>query len=451
MERTLASPHFAAEDTTGIRRLPGINASFLRVFTNWPVWTIADQGIASIGNFLSGIILGRHLPQSSYGAYALLLESMLFLNSLQAALVTSPMSIRGASHDRQQLRKLSSAALGMTLALLPALGLAMTSAVFFGADLGDGSRGMVVLAASAVTAMLLWQMQETTRRALMAELRFAACVPGDALSYLGQVALLAWMAQSGRLTLPWAFVIIGSTSAVGVVVQAMQIGVARIGLREATEIARDFWKLGRWTVSANLAMVVTTVGYSWTLKFSHGLKATAAFAAMIVPLKLANPLLLGIGNLLVPAVAKVANRDGVRATTRTVGRYGLLGGAATFSYYALLFAFPAGALKLVFGAHSPFISQASSLRFYLLTMCVCYVEMVLLAWLHGLGDTRAGFLTRIVQAGVSILVSLPAIVFFGIRGLIAGEFLSMTLGAVLAIILLRRVLSAGADTRSRAS
>jgi O-antigen/teichoic acid export membrane protein len=401
------------------------------------VWTIADQAIASVGNFLSGVILARHLPVSSYGAYALLLASMLFLNSLHTALVTCPMSILGASSDHERLRRSSSAALWMTLALLPALGSAMVLAVFCGGNPG-GSIAMVPLAGSAVVAMLLWEMQETTRRGLMAELRFASCIPGDALSYLGQAAVLAFMAWRGTLTLPRAFMVIGATSAVAVAVQAIQIGMARIAPGEFREIVRDFWKLGRWTLLANLATFVTTIGYTWTLRLSHGLDATAAFAAMIVPLKLANPLLIGIGNLLVPAVANVAMQDRVAATIRIVGRYAVLGGVAIFGYYGLLFAFPGAALKLVFGAHSSFLLQAIPLRFYLLCMCMAYVETVLFAWLDGLGNTRANFLTRAVQAAASLLIAIPAIAFFGIPGLIAGEFISITLGVMVQLHLLRR-------------
>jgi O-antigen/teichoic acid export membrane protein len=413
----------------------------LAVVRSSAIWTIADQGVVSIGNFASGVILARHLSQASYGAFALLLASMLFLNSLHGALVTSPLSVCGSIRDRERFRRSSSAALWLTLALLPVLGLAMGLAVLRGTDLGVSAIGIAPLAASAVAAMLLWQMQETTRRGLMTELRFAACVPGDALSYLGQAALLAWMAESGTLTLPRAFVIIGVTSAMATVVQAVQIGLARVRFAELWEITRDFWILGRWALLANLATFVTTVGYAWTLRFSHGLEATAAFAAMIVPLKLANPLLMGIGNLLVPAVARVRSRDGVRATIRIAGRYGFLGGVAVFSYYALLFVFPAGALRLAFGANSPFLKEAVPLRFYLLSMCVCYVEMVLLGWLYGLGNSRATFLTRFVQASVSVLIALPAIVVFGIPGWIGGEFISTTLAVVVQLYLLRRALN----------
>jgi O-antigen/teichoic acid export membrane protein len=329
----------------------------------------------------------------------------------------------------------------MTLALLPLLGLAMGIAAFCGANHSANPIGMIPLALAAIAGMLLWQMQETVRRGLMAELRFAACIPGDALSYLGQAALLGLMAWSGRLTLPWAFIIIGATSAMAVVIQGVQIGLVRITIREVVSIARDFWKLGSWTLLANLAMFITTVGYSWTLKIFHGLDVTAALAALVITLKPVNPMLMGVGNLLVPAVARVARHEGPRATIRAVWRYALLGGVVVFSYYGLLFAFPTLALRIVFGPNSPYLGEATLLRFYLINMSIMYVEMVLLSWLYGLGESRANFVTQSFQAAVALLVSLPLTAIYGIPGLIAGGFIGTTLCVVAQLMMLRKALN----------
>lgn len=415
-------------------------ARLLGLLNSRPVWTIADQAIVSLGNFLSGVILARHLPETGYGAYALLLETMLFLNSLQAAIVTYPMSVRGATHDSRNLRRFASAALWLTLALLPALGAAMGIAVLCGAQMGMSGVGSLPLAIGAIAGMVLWQMQETMRCALMAEFRFGACIPGDALSYLGQVGLLSLLATFGALTLPRAFFVIGSTSALAVVLQAMQVGIVRVSFAEFVEIARDFWKLGSWTLLANIAMVLTTMGYTWMLKLLRGLDATADFAAILVPFRLANPLLLGIGNLLVPAVARAARKDGVRASARAAGRYSLLGGAVIFTYYGVLCAFPSLALRLVFGSGSPYLNEGTWLRLYALNMCVMYVELVLQGWLSGLGESRANFMTQIVQAAATLSVTLPATALYGIPGLIGGAFVGTTLCVIAQSFMLGKAL-----------
>jgi O-antigen/teichoic acid export membrane protein len=411
-----------------------------RLLTCRPLWTLADQGMVSVGNFLSGVILARHLPKTGYGAYALLLETMLFLNTLQSAVVTYPMSVRGATHEPHQVRRFASASLWITLALLPILGLAMGVGVFFGVNSLGSTADILPLAVCAVGAMLLWQLQETLRRSLMSELRFMACIPGDALSYLGQAILLWMLADSGKLTLPWAFVIIGATSGLAIVLQSLQIGLVRLRLREIAEIARDFWKLGNWTLLANLAGLITTIGYTWTLKIFRGLDATAAYAAMIVPLKLANPILIGIGNLLVPAVAKAAKRGGLSATIRIAVRYGLLGAGIIFSYYGLVAAFPHMVLAEVFGKHSPYLLEATPLRLYLINMCVMYVEFVLLAWLLGLGESRANGVSQIFYATLTLVVALPATALYGVYGLIAGNLVAATLCVLVQLFLLRRAL-----------
>jgi O-antigen/teichoic acid export membrane protein len=406
-------------------------------------WTIADQAMVSAGNFVSGVIIARHLPSSAFGEYALLLATMLFLNSLHSALVTYPLSVRGATHDPATLRRIATASLWMTLGLLPVLGAVMGLGVYFGAATASGPRGLLELVTSAAGAMLLWQMQETVRRTLMAELRFMACIPGDAISYLGQAALLLALTWSGRLTLSLAFSVIGVTSAAALVVQTLQIGLVRLRFTEVVGIARDLWKLGSWTLLTNLSGLVALVGYTWTLKIFRGLDETAAYAAMIVPTKLANPLLIGIGNLLVPGVAKVARRFGRPATIGVAGRYGLAGAAIIFLYYGLLAAFPTLALRLIFKKESPYLAVAGPLRWYVLNLGVFYIEGILLAWLYGLGKTRANFASQLLKASIIVLVALPATASYGVYGLIAGNLAATTLCVMMQVLFLRRALAVG--------
>ncbi|HMB94992.1 MAG TPA: hypothetical protein VKK61_03035, partial [Tepidisphaeraceae bacterium] len=70
-------------------------------------WAFADQGIVSLGNFGINIVLARHFAQTSdltdYGKFWVLMELILFLNGVQAALLIYPLSVRGAVLDRRGL------------------------------------------------------------------------------------------------------------------------------------------------------------------------------------------------------------------------------------------------------------------------------------------------------------------------------------------------------------
>jgi membrane protein implicated in regulation of membrane protease activity len=160
----------------------GMLAQFLAVTKKRGIAVLIDQAVVSMGNFLTLALLGRHLIAAEFGAYGLIMETLFFLNGVQFALVIYPLTIRGATGDHGTVRQLTLASLLFTVLLVPFTVIVMGKTAI--------ATGVGFAAAAAVLATLLWQVQETLRRALMAELRFSAAVWGDAISYLGQAAII---------------------------------------------------------------------------------------------------------------------------------------------------------------------------------------------------------------------------------------------------------------------
>src|SRR4051812_38165484 len=78
-------------------------------------WPLVDQALVSAGNFFTLIVVARALPaKSEYGTFGLLLEAIFYFNTLQSALITYPLTIRGAVVGQRRLRRLATAALIMT-------------------------------------------------------------------------------------------------------------------------------------------------------------------------------------------------------------------------------------------------------------------------------------------------------------------------------------------------
>ena len=68
------------------------------------IWSLADQGILSLGNFLTGWLLLRHqVPW--YGNYFTIISIIWFLNNLHMALVTYPISVTSAGITDSELRR----------------------------------------------------------------------------------------------------------------------------------------------------------------------------------------------------------------------------------------------------------------------------------------------------------------------------------------------------------
>src|SRR5438105_3716105 len=118
-------------------------------------WALVDQGVVSLGTFLTSLLVARTLPPTDYGAYVLIFGTVIFLNTLQGSIIGFPFSIKGASADQQGLGRLTGSAMLLTV------GSALISGpVVFGAALIV--RGAEI-APWAVAALVLWQCQDLLR------------------------------------------------------------------------------------------------------------------------------------------------------------------------------------------------------------------------------------------------------------------------------------------------
>jgi O-antigen/teichoic acid export membrane protein len=378
-------------------------------------WMLGDQGIASLGNFFTSRILGAHFPHEwQFGAYGILMETMFFFNSLQAALVNYPLTIQGASGNHGKLRKSATAALIFTLAMLPLLGLGMGIGAARAGSAGgqlSGHSAQLMLALAAAGAMFIWQAQETLRRGLIAEFRIAACIPGDCISYVGQAAAVYVFYKLGMLSLTTAFLAIGATSMLGLTLQAFQIGLAPVKIREMVHLANEWWKLGKWAMLTNLSTFVTGISFWWVMEFFHPDDVTR-FTVINLPIKLTTPVLTSIGGLIIPAVALAASNRDWAQSRRSALRYAGMGAAVLGPIFIFIAIAPKLCLHVLYG--NRYQDTAGLLQLWVINCVVSYAAMVLNSWLAGLKEPRYQFLGQMVHmAGLcSTIFDTAALLYF---------------------------------------
>jgi O-antigen/teichoic acid export membrane protein len=391
------------------------------------VWALADQAVVSVGNYATVILVARNLPDArQFGTFNLLLAILLFLNSLQQALVIYPLLVRGAVLDRPGMQRLATGCLLATLALCVPLGIGFScTSLFF-----------------AGTSLLLWapltlvfqQLQETVRRSLLSHLRFAAAIPGDAISYLAQAAIFFYLGH--RLTLPLAFAVIALTSAAAVIVQALQIGLRRFPLGDLKALAADFWPLSRWMLYANLGTLVTGLSYDLTLSLRWGFAPEGYFAAIANLAKLVNPLSTALSGLIVPTVSRAKAGGGTRFAMRVGLRYAAIGMAALAVYFGLLALFPETCLRLMYSKHHPEYlrpEMGGYLRLLVGSWTLMFITNMTLAILNGLGYSRANFISTVANGIVTLAVALPLIWWLGLKGTIVGGLVATGAATVVAV------------------
>jgi len=375
-------------------------------------WALADQATVSMGNFLTQVFLARALAPEQYGVFALLFGIHLVMSGLHASLVVYPLSVRGATLDDAALRRHLAGSLLATLGLAVPLGGVMLAAAWF--------LSWPQLGPWAALAMLFWQVQETVRRALMAHLRHRDALPGDALSYLGQAAVVFALHQTGNLSLPTAFAAFAITSGVAAALQAAQLGLRSASLSSPEGFVADSWQLGRWILFSNILGILTIQAFPWTLALFHGPAAAAELQALINILGVTHPVMFGLSNLIVPTVAQSHRQAGLAAARRTAFRYATQGALLLAPYYAALLLAPGRILTIFYGANSHYAGLTAPLRLFVLAYVFVYAASVVLALLAGLERTRHAFFAQLGSSLASLGVGLPLAALGGIAGATGG-------------------------------
>ena len=65
-------------------------------------WTIADQGVVSGVNFITGLLIARFLGIEAFGVFTLVWMAVLFVNSIQIAMISAPMMTIGPKQSDEE-------------------------------------------------------------------------------------------------------------------------------------------------------------------------------------------------------------------------------------------------------------------------------------------------------------------------------------------------------------
>jgi len=371
------------------------------------VWAIADQMVASAGNFAITLLLARGLAPGEFGTFVLINSTCLIAFGFHANLIVSPLVVLGASASAAKSRTYPTVALMLTVALLPVSFLVVFSASM---SLHREATGLL-----AVSYILAWQLQETTRRALISRLRYRDAIWGDAISYIGQALLVGLLFLQPRSTLNEAFAIMGATSLAAAALQCWQARPARATWTEFRTTGIAFWILGKWLIAAALIGMAAGPLFPWLLNWLHGREAVAAYQAVMNLLAVANPIILSIPAIVMPVAANFL------LTHREHGARSLLGLGIRYVWQIelilapallLLAMWPHAALALFYGKASPYCDETLALRVGVVG-CLLYIPLnVFTAALTGSGRTKRNAIAHGAGA-VASLVCAPPLIFSG--------------------------------------
>lgn len=370
-------------------------------------WTLIDQGVVSLGAFLLNITLARHMAPVEYGVFALIFGVLLLIQLSISSVIFYPMSIRITRLPEEERAALA----GKSLALLPALLLPLTLLL----ALGLIAMGRSDLSLPVSLYLAIWQGQEALRRILFAEFRHRDALAGDSIAYLGAPLAVLLLMQRGAVSLPGVFFCMAAASGVALLVSSRLVRAHPPPLRTLRPTMLEFWSLGGWSLANNMVGALRIQLFLWGLTAMFGAAATAAFQAALNVVNLANPILLGLCNV-IPQAAARKSREGYRAAWKAARDYALIGTLPLLPCYAALLAVPDFVLLLLYGADSLYLTLTLPIRILAVSWLLGYSADMICSFMHGVDAARLALLVSTAGTLAAAALFFPLTHRFGLVG-----------------------------------
>ena len=369
-----------------------------------------DQGLVSGANFITNVLLARALGIRDYGVFALAWVAVLFANSLQYALIVTPMMSVGPKQDPEDRPAYYGAV------LLQQIGFAFFAACLMFLSVQLSVRffpqwGVANLALPICAATLAYLLQEGLRRYFFCTRQSKFALITDTVSYLTQLPILFWLSRHHGLKLSLALWIIAATSLAGFLACVRWYETVTFSRHSFRSVFHRHWLMSRWLAPSAFMQWGAGNLFQMAAPIYYGAVASAVLRAAQNIVGVAHVWFLGLDNVVPAESARQMRLHGIDGMLRYIRRVVFQWGTVTVVFTGVVALFPSFWLRLTYG--SKYSSDGTILRLYALMYLFIFLS----------GPLRAGL--QALEYSAPIFWAYPALIAFSVA--LAGP-LARTLG-----------------------
>jgi O-antigen/teichoic acid export membrane protein len=271
---------------------------------------VMDQVLVSGASFIATVGIGRSAGPGELGAYSAGMSIVFALIGLQEALIILPYMIRCHRPTAEHSDELAGIALTQSVSIwgTASIVLMLGAAIAWTVNAGHGLP-IDFLALAWLAPVFL--AREFGRQISFSHLQVPQALALDAGAFACQTGALLGLGVLHRLTTATTYLGVG-TALAAVSAYWFYRNLARFRLRklQLRHMFRESWAIGKWLFGAQTAESALTITSSWLLIAIQDVTAAGVYAACLALVSVANPLLIGFSNLLMPRAASVLRQDG---------------------------------------------------------------------------------------------------------------------------------------------
>jgi O-antigen/teichoic acid export membrane protein len=416
----------------------------LRVLFGRESWALADQTVVSATNFLTAVMLLRFMGLREFGVFTLAWMSVLFVNSLQAALIVAPMMSVGPKQEEKDRPCYYGAVVFQELVLV----ICCFVLVFIALKVSDRffpHKNLQQLALPLAVSAFAYQTQDFVRRYFFSTRKGSRALADDALSYLTQLPLLFLLHRAGDLNSVTALWVMAGTSILGLVPGWLWMEPLEFNREWIKTISLRHWRLSRWLSASSMLQWTSGNLFLLAAPFYYGAAAAGVLKASQNLMGSTHIWFQGLDNVVPVETARRLREGGVHSMLAYTRSILLKWGGMTALFAIVIAAAPGFWLRLFYG---PEMAQYGYiLRLFALLYVIIFAGGPLRAGLQALEYTLPIFWSYLAMTALAVVFAFPLAKRLGLNGTMLGLLTAQLIfQSIVGVSLLRKSKRAGRQT-----
>jgi O-antigen/teichoic acid export membrane protein len=401
-------------EATGWER---IRSGFLRHYPGREIWALTDQSVVSATNFLTNLMLVRFMGLREFGVFALAWMSVLFVNSLQAALIVGPMMSIGPKQEEKDRPFYFGAVVFQELVLA-----FFCFVLFFTVLKSCGAFFPHVelqrLALPLAVSAFAYQMQDFLRRYFFATRQSRRALADDALSYLAQLPILFLLHETGRLSSATALWVMAGTSLIGLLPGWLWMERLEFSWEWIRNVSRRHWKISRWLSGAALLQWTSGNLFVLAAPVYYGAAAAGVLRASQNLMGVTHVWYQGLDNVIPVEASRRLRQGGVPSMLAYMRSVLLKWGGLTLLFAIVIAVAPGLWLGLIYGPQM--VQYGYILRLYAVLYVIMFIGSPMRAGLQALEFAAPIFWSYLAMTAFAFVFAVPAAKWLGLNGTMLG-------------------------------
>lgn len=398
---------------------------------------LVDQGVVSVTNFATGVIIGRACGKFELGAYALAWTLMTLAIEFSATLTTTPYTVFGPQLSREQRRLYLGSVFVHQLSVSVLFALTMGAGAILALRTGWLSPSLASVISATAFAILFISLREFIRRVSFAELKVGLALVIDLVTCLSQAVGVLLLLHFHRLTAARTYTLLGIACAfVSIGWLTFHRGAFHVDAGSCVQDLKRNWRFAKWVLGSWILATVAAYLYPWLLAIFHGTSVTGIWAACSTIVALGNPVSLGLGNRLGPQIHNTFATSGTEAMRRSVHRSSVLFLLLLSPIVLALVVGGGRIVTLVYGG--AYAGNAAIVILLVLNMWVSAMTFPVTRGLFSLDHAKADMLINVVSVVLLFTAGIAAVKAYSALGAAATLLATSVVAGVMRIVVFER-------------